>query len=71
MDKVVRQQPDLKKFITDSSELAEKLVSLGNMNVDNNVTQLSLASYFRPLKKLVESRDFSKILIPSQFQVKK
>lgn len=68
MDKVVRQQPDLRKFIADSSELAEKLVNLGNMNVDNNVNQLSLASYFRPLKKLVESRDFSKILIPSQFQ---
>ena len=69
MDKVIRQQPDLRKFIADSSELAEKLVQLGNMNVDGNVSQLSLASYFRPLKKLVESRDFSKILIPSQFQV--
>lgn len=29
MDKAVRQQPDLKKFISDSSELAEKLVDLG------------------------------------------
>lgn len=69
MDKVVRQQPDLKKFIADSSELAEKLVQLGNLNVDSNASQISLASFFRPLKKLVESRDFSKILIPSQFQV--
>lgn len=69
MDKAVKQMPDLRKFIADSSELAEKLVNLGNLNVDTGVTQLSLSSCFRPLKKLVESRDFSKILIPSQFQV--
>jgi serine/threonine-protein kinase ATR len=69
MDKVDRQAPDLRKFIADSSELAEKLVNLGNINVENNVAQLSLSSFFRPLKKLVESKDFSKILIPSQFQV--
>lgn len=69
MDKAVKQQPDLRKFINDSSELAEKLVQLGNLNVDPGVNQLSLSNCFRPLKKLVESRDFSKILIPSQFQV--
>ena len=69
MDKAIRQQPDLKKFINDSSELAEKLVQLGNLNVDTGVTQLSLSSCFKPLKRLVESRDFSRLLIPSQFQV--
>jgi len=69
VDKAIRQQPDLRKFISDSSELAEKLVQLGNLNVDTGVTQLSLASCFKPLKRLVESKDFSRILIPSQFQI--
>ena len=69
MDKAIRQQPDLRKFINDSSELAEKLVQLGNLNVETGVTQLSLANCFKPLKRLVESKDFSKLLIPSQFQV--
>ena len=69
IDKAIRQQPDLKKFIMDSSELAEKLVQLGNLNVETGVTSLSLASSFRPLKKIVESRDFSRLLIPSQFQI--
>lgn len=69
MDKAIRQQPDLRKFINDSSELAEKLVQLGNLNVDTGVTTLSLSSSFRPLKKIVESRDFSPLLIPAQFQV--
>lgn len=69
IDKAIRQQPDLKKFIADSSELAEKLVQLGNLNVETGVTSLSLASSFRPLKKIVESRDFSRLLIPSQFQI--
>ncbi len=69
MDKAIRQQPDLKKFINDSSELAEKLVQLGNLNVDQGVTQLSLSQCFKPLKRLVESKDFSRLIIPSQFQV--
>ena len=69
MDKTIRQMPDLRKFINDSSELAEKLVTLGNLNTDAGVTQLSLAVYGKPLKRLVESKDFSRILIPSQFQV--
>ena len=69
MDKAIRQQPDLKKFINDSSELAEKLVQLGNLNVDANVAQLSLSQCFKPLKRLVESKDFSRLIIPSQFQV--
>jgi serine/threonine-protein kinase ATR len=69
MDKAIRQQPDLKKFICDSSELAEKLVQLGNFNVDMGVTQLCLSNSFKPLKRLVESKDFSRILIPSQFQI--
>ena len=69
MDKAIRQQPDLKKFINDSSDLAEKLVQLGNYNVDAGVTQLSLSNCFKSLKRLVESKDFSRLLIPSQFQV--
>ncbi|CAF0950646.1 unnamed protein product [Brachionus calyciflorus] len=69
IDKAIRQQPDLRKFINDSSELAEKLVQLGNLNVETGVTSLSLANSFRPLKKIVESKDFSRLLIPSQFQV--
>jgi serine/threonine-protein kinase ATR len=69
MDKAIRQQPDLRKFINDSSELAEKLVQLGNLNVESGVTQLSLSVCFKPLKRLVESKDFSKLIIPSQFQV--
>jgi serine/threonine-protein kinase ATR len=70
MDKAIKQQPDLRKFIVDSSELAEKLVQLGNMNVETGVTQISLgASQLKSLKRLVESRDFSRLLIPSQFQV--
>jgi serine/threonine-protein kinase ATR len=69
MDKAIRQQPDLKKFINDSSELAEKLVQLGNLNVESGVNQLSLSVCFKPLKRLVESKDFSKLIIPSQFQV--
>jgi serine/threonine-protein kinase ATR len=69
IDKAIRQQPDLRKFINDSSELAEKLVQLGNLNVENGVSQLSLATCFKPLKRLVESKDFSRLLIPSQFQV--
>jgi serine/threonine-protein kinase ATR len=68
VDKAIKQRPDLKKFINDSSELAEKLVQLGNLNVETGVTQLSLSSCFKPLKRLVESKDFSRILIPSQFQ---
>lgn len=69
MDKAIRQQPDLRKFINDSSELAEKLVQLGNLNVESGVSQLSLAQCFKPLKRLVESKDFSRLLVPSQFQV--
>ena len=69
IDKTIRQRPDLKKFINDSSELAEKLVQLGNLNVETGTTQLSLSSCFKPLKRLVESKDFSELLIPSQFQV--
>jgi serine/threonine-protein kinase ATR len=68
VDKATKQQPSLKKFINDSSELAEKLVQLGNLNVENGVTQLSLTACFKPLKRLVESSNFSRILIPSQFQ---
>jgi serine/threonine-protein kinase ATR len=68
VDKATKQHPTLKKFISDSSDLAEKLVQLGNMNVDNGVTQLSMSTCFKPLKRLVESNNFSRILIPSQFQ---
>jgi serine/threonine-protein kinase ATR len=69
IDKTIRQRPDLKKFISDSSDLAEKLVNLGNLNVETGCSQLSLSTCFKPLKRLVESKDFSEILIPSQFQV--
>jgi serine/threonine-protein kinase ATR len=69
IDKAVRQQPDLRKFINDSSDLAEKLVQLGNLNVETGTTQISLTSCFKPLKRLVESNNFSKIIIPSQFQI--
>lgn len=69
IDKTIRQRPDLKKFISDSSDLAEKLVNLGNLNVETGCSQLSLSTCFKPLKRLVEAKDFSEILIPSQFQV--
>lgn len=69
IDKATRQQPDLRKFITDSSELAEKLVQLGNYHVDAGVTQLNLSTHFKSIKRLVEARDFSRLLIPSQFQI--
>jgi len=69
IDKTIRQRPDLRKFISDSSDLAEKLVNLGNLNVETGCSQLSLSTCFKPLKRLVEAKDFSEILIPSQFQV--
>lgn len=70
VDKAIKQQSsDFRKFINDSSELAEKLVQLGNLNTDPGVSQLSLAQCFKPLKRLVESKDFSPLLIPSQFQI--
>ena len=69
IDKTIKQRPDLRKFISDSSELAEKLVQLGNLNVEAGCSQLSLSTCFKPLKRLVESKDFSEILVPSQFQV--
>jgi serine/threonine-protein kinase ATR len=69
IDKTVRQRPDLRKFISDSSELAEKLVQLGNINTEPGTSQLSLSTCFKPLKRLVESSNFSEVLVPSQFQV--
>ncbi len=69
MDKAIRMQPDLRKFINDSSELAEKLVQLGNLNVESGVSTLNLSICAKPLKRLVESKDFSRLIIPCQFQV--
>lgn len=69
MDKAIKQQPDLRKFINDSSELAEKLVQLGNLNVESGVSTLNLSICSKPLKRLVESKDFSRLIIPCQFQV--
>ncbi|XP_063432068.1 serine/threonine-protein kinase ATR-like [Mytilus trossulus] len=56
---------ELKKFIEDGTKLTERLLELCNKDFKNALT-ISVTQHFRPLKRLLEDSNFSKILVPLQ-----
>ncbi|KAK2190032.1 hypothetical protein NP493_91g01005 [Ridgeia piscesae] len=57
---------DLAKFILDATKLTERLLDLCNKHIDGSTAVLSLSQHFKPLKRLVEDRHFSRVMLPLQ-----
>eukprot|EP00058_Branchiostoma_floridae_P009059 XP_002594547.1 hypothetical protein BRAFLDRAFT_104468 [Branchiostoma floridae] len=57
---------ELNQFIQDATRLADKLLELCNKPVDPGVQHFSLSLHFKSLKRLLEDRKFSPILMPLQ-----
>uniref|UniRef100_F7FJ30 Serine/threonine-protein kinase ATR n=1 Tax=Ornithorhynchus anatinus TaxID=9258 RepID=F7FJ30_ORNAN len=66
LNKAIHMKESLGKFIGDATRLTDKLLELCNKQVDGNSSTLSMSVHFRMLKKLVEEKTFSEILIPLQ-----
>ncbi|XP_012937158.1 serine/threonine-protein kinase ATR [Aplysia californica] len=64
----IGKQPDLNKFIQDCKKLTERLLELCEKDFGSNMT-VSLSQMFKPLKRLLEGSNFSKILLPLQSAV--
>ncbi|XP_013417435.1 serine/threonine-protein kinase ATR-like isoform X2 [Lingula anatina] len=56
--------PSLNKFIQDATKLSERLIDLSNKNV--GALTLSITQDFRSLKRLLDDKNFSHILLPLQ-----
>ncbi|KAI0215805.1 Serine/threonine-protein kinase ATR [Lamellibrachia satsuma] len=57
---------DLNKFLLDATKLTERLLDVCNKHVDGSSVVLSLSQHFKPLKRLVEDRHFSRVMFPLQ-----
>ncbi|XP_065530996.1 serine/threonine-protein kinase ATR isoform X2 [Lathamus discolor] len=66
LNKAIHMKESLGKFIGDATRLTDKLLELCNKPVDGNSSTLSMNIHFKTLKRLVEERTFSEILIPLQ-----
>lgn len=64
-----RMDPDLNKFIQDSTKLADKFLELSNKTVEKGVPQISLNNLLRGLPRLISDSNFSSILLPLQQQM--
>ncbi|XP_074649776.1 serine/threonine-protein kinase ATR-like [Tubulanus polymorphus] len=58
--------PDLVKFLADATKLVDRLLELCNKPVEKNVTTLSISQHFKSLKRLVDDKNFSSIMLPLQ-----
>ncbi|XP_062573409.1 serine/threonine-protein kinase ATR-like [Saccostrea cucullata] len=57
--------PNQNKFIHDATKLTERLLELCEKDIKGTYT-LSITNHFRPLKRLLEDKDFGPILLPLQ-----
>nr|XP_053640480.1 serine/threonine-protein kinase ATR-like [Cherax quadricarinatus] len=64
-----RMKPELSKFISDATKLADKFLELSNKPVEKGVHQVSLNSLLRGLPRLLSDSSFSNIILPLQHQM--
>nr|XP_034325117.1 serine/threonine-protein kinase ATR isoform X2 [Crassostrea gigas] len=57
--------PEQNKFIHDATKLTERLLELCEKDI-RGTNVLSITNHFRPLKRLLEDKDFGPILLPLQ-----
>ncbi|CAF1470976.1 unnamed protein product, partial [Didymodactylos carnosus] len=65
----IKANSKLGKFIEDSQALTKRLDELCLKELEFGINKCSLQAHFKPLKRLVESSNFSQILIPLQSQM--
>ena len=69
IDVAAAQQPNLKAFFEDATNLADRLVELANKPVDDGVQVLSIEKHFRTLPRLLSQSQFSRIMMPLQWMM--
>ncbi|XP_032793021.2 serine/threonine-protein kinase ATR [Daphnia magna] len=67
IDMVASNQPSVRKFFGDATNLADRLVELANKPVEDGVMVLSVEKAFRALPSLLSQSHFSKIMVPLQW----
>ncbi|KAG7176083.1 serine/threonine-protein kinase atr-like [Homarus americanus] len=64
-----RMNPQLSKFITDATKLADKFLELSNKPVEKGVLRVSLNTLLRAFPRLLSDTSFSNIILPLQHQM--
>ncbi|CAH1797711.1 unnamed protein product [Owenia fusiformis] len=64
--KARQKDKSLNKFIHDAIKLADRLLDLCNRHVESGQNVFSISQHFKPLQRLMDDVDFSKIIIPLQ-----
>ena len=67
IDAATAENPNLRTFFSDSTNLVDRLVELANKHVENGVMTLSISKSFQMLPKLLRAAQFSQIMVPLQW----